>query len=403
MRTTILLVLISASFAVPTMAANLPAPRSDDLVATRTVALPAPGGQIERKPVSFSWALDPSAAVTTAAPFTSESREYWMQVDATQMRSGIDIDTTAPGAVIRLSPIGKALPVNAQRLSVSSHGRTIDADETFAHVAGAAQLQQAGMDVSNGTAIVQLDKGLGQGRFRLQLSDANGAYLMHVFEPDSPYTLHASADRANLLAGGQFTVNAVLGKGSMGLAGSEMAGLLVSPSGKSYDLNFSPGQGGAQRALARVPIDAQSQTGLWEVQVFAGASENGVRIQRDSRTAIAVAQPTAKLGGSYRFDAASLSFSTPIVVGSPGRYELRATLFATGTDGIARPVSEAHSAAWFDAGARSLGLQFDRTHLPAGYGAPFEVRYLELKDQGRMGALESRELAARSGNLSGGT
>jgi hypothetical protein len=395
MRTTILFVLISASFAVQAMGTHLEAPRNNDLVVTRMVALPVPAGQFEHKPVSFSWALDPTAAVQPAVPFTSESREYWTQVDAAQMRSGIDIDTTAPGAVLRISPIGKSLPVTTQKLSLSSHGQNIDAGKAFAHIANSDQLQQAGMDVSNGTAVVQFDKGLGQGRFRLQVADASGRYLLHVFEPDSPYALHAGADRANLLAGGQFEVTAVLGKGQIGLAGSEMAGLLVSPSGKSYDLNFSPGKSGAQRALARVPVDAQSESGLWEVQVFAGASDNGVRIQRDSRTAVAVAQPTAKLDGSYRFDSASLNFSAPIQVGSSGRYELRATLFATATDGVARPVSEAHSAAWFDSGTHALTLNFDRAHLPAGYGAPFEVRYLELKDQARMGQLESRELAAR--------
>ena len=130
--------------------------------------------------------------------------------------------------------------------------------------------------------------------------------------------------------------------------------------------------------------------------MFAGAVDNGSRVQRDARTAISVAQPTARLAGSYRFDPARLAFTAPVQVGAPGRYELRATLFATGSDGIARPVSEAHSAVWFDKGMAALSLGFDRAHLPTGYGAPYEVRYLELKDQSRMGQLETRELALRS-------
>ena len=39
--------------------------------------------------------------------------------------------------------------------------------------------------------------------------------------------------------------------------------------------------------------------------------------------------------------------------------------------------------------------QFARAHLPAGYGAPFEVRELELNDQGRMAPIESRTRGAR--------
>jgi len=40
-------------------------------------------------------------------------------------------------------------------------------------------------------------------------------------------------------------------------------------------------------------------------------------------------------------------------------------------------------------------LAFDREHVPAGYGAPFEVRQLELNDQTRLALVESRSRAVR--------
>ena len=55
----------------------------------------------------------------------------------------------------------------------------------------------------------------------------------------------------------------------------------------------------------------------------------------------------------------------------------------------------AHSAQWMSPGRGDLVLAFDRTHLPAGYGAPFELRQLELNDQSRMAPVERRERAAR--------
>jgi hypothetical protein len=42
-----------------------------------------------------------------------------------------------------------------------------------------------------------------------------------------------------------------------------------------------------------------------------------------------------------------------------------------------------------------LVLDFEQAHLPAGYGAPFEVRQLELHDQTRMMPLEVRARALR--------
>lgn len=369
----------------------------NDLVAARTVALAAPATPSERKPLSFAWALDPSAALAATAPFVAESREYWVQVEAAELVRGFELDASAPGPVLRISPIAGAAAVSGDGLRLSRDGRNIDNDQAFATSASAEQLRRLGMDLGEGSAVVRVDPALGRGRFKLQMASASGRYLVHVFEPNSPYVLRAQALRANLLADGQLEVSARLGKGAQALQASELGGLLLSPDGRSIELKFAKAGDGSQRAVARIPAEAGSAPGLWEVHVFGGVMAEGARIQRDVRTAIAIAQPTARLAGSYRFDAARLSFSAPIEVGSPGRYELRATLYATGPDGLARPVSQAHSAAWFDRGAASLRLDFDPAHQPLGYGAPYEVRFLELKDQSRMGQLETRELALLSG------
>lgn len=402
MRKTILYVaLISASFAAHAGTGQLLPPGSTDLVSLRTSAAALPVGTFEHKPVSFHWVLDPNAELATAAPFVSESREYWTQVDAADMQRGFAVDTTAPGAVVRISPIGKALPAGPEQLHLLKAGTAVKPEIAFAHRANAEQLQQAGMDVSNGSAVVQFNPQLGQGRFQLQLANAQGRYLVHVFEPNSPYALHAQSSHANLLAGDRIDIAARLDRGDVALAGTQMSGVLVSPSGQSYNLDFVANGRGDLHAMAQLPAQASAQPGLWEAQVFAGTSENGSSIQRDTRTAFAVAQPTARLGGQYRFDPLALRFSLPIQVAASGRYGLGGTLYATAPDGVARPVAVAQSAAWFEPGQRALSLSFDRGSLPTGYHAPFELRYVELKDQTRQGQLETRELAVREGRVAG--
>ena len=398
MQKHIALLVLALPFSAVAADRGIQAAHNNDLVADRTVSVAAPATAIERKPVSFHWALDPFAALATAAPFVAESREYWTQVDASELARGFELDASAPGPVIRISPIVGAAAVSSDRLNLSRDGRRIDASTAFAHAASAEQLKKVGMDLGNGSAVVQLAPALGKGRFKLQMSDAKGRYLVHVFEPNSDLVLQAQANRANLLANGELEVTARLGKSTTSLKASDMGGLLVSPSGKSYPLDFSANGSDSQRALIRIPDQAATERGLWEVHVFAGSIDNGMRIQRDARTAISIAQPTARLAGSHSFDAARLRFTAPLEIGSPGRYELRATLFATGPDGIARPVSEAHSAAWFERGDATLKLGFDPAHVPTGFGAPYQVRYLELKDQSRMGQLETRELALLSGS-----
>ena len=149
---------------------------------------------------------------------------------------------------------------------------------------------------------------------------------------------------------------------------------------------------GGLTAKVKLPTNVGTAPGLWELQVFADAGG----IQRDARTAFAVSAPTARFNGVFAFNARTMRMALPVQAGSPGRYEARGTLFATAPDGVLRPVSEAHSAAWMKRGNGMLVLQFDRSHLPQGYGAPFEVRQLELNDQSRMAPLESRESAGRA-------
>ena len=395
MKTKIIASFLLLALAGQAQAGKLLPPSAGDLVATRGVALPAPAGEFERKPVSFSWGLDPHADLRTTPPAVADSREFWLQVDAAQLRRGVEIDTSAPGALIRLSPTSGTAAVAPGALHLSRDGREIDQTKAFAQLASSDELRAAGMEVPQGSAVLRLAPELGKGRFRLQLPQAQGRHLLHVFEPQSPVRLRAQVERANLLAGDTLKVSAHFEADGRKLAGGELSGLLVSPSGESFDLRFVGNRNGGFDASGTAPAALARTFGLWEVQIFAGVEHQGLRVQRDARSVVAIAQPTARFSGEAAFDTQSLRFDTTLQIDSPGRYQTGAVLYATAEDGVARPVSQAQVAAWLEPGSRRLSLSFDRAHIPGGYGAPYEVRFLELKDQTRMGLLETRERAAR--------
>ena len=364
----------------------LPAGGSDQ-VATRVVSRPAPATPSEHAPVQFSWALDPTEALRQPEPFVVESREYWQTVNGAQLERGVDISTSAPGAVIRVSPARAGAAVDVDALRVTRGGRAV----ALRRRTDGAQLRAAGMPVTERAGAVQLGDAAPAGRYQVQMPRARGQYVIHVYEPRSDVRLFAALGRDRLLAGGTGDIVVNLSDGDRRLQGLQAGGLLVAPSGESWPIRLRPGKDGMLRGKVAVPPDAGSQPGLWEVQVFAG---NG-NVQRDARTALAIAQPTARLGGDYAFDATRLQFALPVQVGSPGRYEARGTLYATAPGGALRPVSIAHSADWLAPGKARLLLRFDRAHLPAGYTAPFELRDLELNDQSRMAPIERRARAAR--------
>lgn len=363
----------------------LPAGASDQ-VPTRLAVLPAPSGAIERKPVAFSWALDPDAELSDTAPFQAESREYWTTVEGSELARGVALQMTAPGALIRVSPAKGSLGLRASDFSVNAAGRKVG----IARAADADALRKAGMDASAGTQVIRLGDGSGAGRHVLRAANARGRYVVHVFEPASDRVLFARADRNHALAGTRMRV--AIGATDAGRkAAVASQALLVAPDGSSQSVAVRDAVGGGQEAVFTVPATASQAKGLWELQVFGDVGD----VPRDARTAFAVAQPTARFSGIFGVDAANLRVSLPVEAASPGRYEVRGTLYATAEDGSLRPVSEAHAAAWMDAGDGMLVLQFARAHVPAGYGAPFEVRQLELNDQGRMAPIESRTRGAR--------
>lgn len=359
---------------------------STDQVPQRLAKLPMPTGEIERKAVSFSWALDPTATLSEPEPFLAESREYWKTVDANEMAAGIELPISAKGALIRVSPAQGAAALKATEFDIMQGGRKV----AIEHAAGEAELRKAGMDVSTGTQIMKLGAAVGPGRYTLRAAKAKGSYVVHVFEPQSDVVLHARADRNHALAGNDMRVSITGTRAGKG-ARLQSEALLVSPDGSSRTVPVRSARSGGMEAVFKLPDEASTAKGLWELQVFADADGT----PRDARTAFAVAQPTAKFAGIFGHNSSALRVSLPVEAASPGRYEARGTLYATAKDGSLRPVSEAHSAAWMNAGNGMLVLQFAKAHVPRGYGAPYEVRQLELNDQSRMAPLESRARGAR--------
>lgn len=357
-----------------------------DQVPQRLAKLPTPTGVIERKPVSFSWALDPSAALAEPEPYLAESREYWKTVDADEMAGGVDLPVSANGALVRVSPARGAALLKAADIDILQGGRKV----AIAHAADDEALRKAGMDASAGTQVLKLADDVGPGRYTLRVAKAQGSYVVHVFEPRSDVVLHARADRNHALAGEEMRV-AITGTRAGKGAVLRSEALLVSPDGDSRNVPVRAGRGGGMEAVFKLPDDASAAKGLWELQVFADADG----LPRDTRTAFAVGQPTAKFAGVFGHDATALRVALPVEAASAGRYEARGTLYATARDGSLRPVSEAHSAAWMEAGKGMLVLQFAKAQVPRGYGAPYEVRQLELNDQSRMAPLESRARGAR--------
>lgn len=394
--------IFSAGASAAERARLLPAAQGDLIasrLATDKAALPV---DAERAPVDFAWAVDPAEALSASTPFTARSREFWTDMDANAMREGYRFTTTAPGALVRISPANGAksgASLQVSDIALHINGRNVDTATAIRTSADAAQMKAAGAQFPEGTLAFRLSQDAGAGQVEMKIGNATGHYLVHVFEPDSPLELNLSASSDKALAGGSLTLTANLANAAAKVQAESIGGVVTSPDGASINVRFKRGADGQYRAQVALPENAGNGLDLWEAHTFAVAGFNGARVPRDAKTSFAVSLPTAKLGSDVSVDTSQgVRVSLPVEAASTGRYEVRGVLYGTAQDGSMKPFAVGHSARWLEPGKATIALNFGKELVPADIGAPFELREVSLNDQTRLGQLETRSVALRFGS-----
>ena len=417
MKNEMLAATMLALFAAPVCAgthALLPAQAGDlvpaTLSASTTVAAPtarsagspvvrAPMPRRERRPVSINWALPHDQPVQSEpTPFAPSSREYWIDVSATELQRGVALPLSAPGAVIRLSPgdpQGGRLDASGVRLRLGR--QALNLQQASSTLADAASLQAAGMAVPEASMVFKLKAELGSGLATLQAPAASGRYVVHVLEPQSEFSVAATGERSELLAGQQMHVRVAMRANDKAAPLVAVGGFLRSPDGSTTTLAYRQQADGNFTTSVRPPV-ASSTPGLWEVHSFsAGLDAEGHEVRRDTTTVFAVAAPTARFSGTASTARASdrgIDIALAVDTARAGRYAASAVLYGRAADGRMVPAAFAQSAAVLRAGSGRLVLHFGPASL-SGVGAPYDLRDLRLQDQSALSLVERQAVALR--------
>lgn len=377
----------------------LPAAAQDQLAAP--LRAPADGqlatADLDRTPVAVSWALDPDDALDARPqPHVQESREYWLDASEAELQRGVTLALSAPGAVIRLSPHAGNHGARLERrdVVVRAPGPHLHADVPVQALADEDALREAGMDVPAGSVALRLAESYAGNRVELSVPAARGAWLVHVYEPNSKIVLSLRTERAGIAGGDALRVHAEF---PAGVTSSGISGLVSAPDGYSQPLEFVRGSDGRYSAEVTPDIAHAGARGLWEVHAYAQVTSPDV--PRDARTAFHVALPVARLDGRVERVASPtrakpLALRIGVEAVAASRYQLSGVLYGRAADGSQRPAAIAQSAAWLDAGNGTVELAFDAASLAAaGLRAPWELRDLRLVNQADLGLIERRERA----------
>ena len=411
--------LLAVFTAVPAFAAThalLPAQPGDLVPSTlraRTAPRPSlkhaptvaamPQIRMETQPVSVSWALPHDSLIQSdTQPFTRSSREYWMDVSASELQQGVKLPVTAPGAMIRISPgdgqVGRLQPSDVH---LQLGRQSLRASDATSQLADTQSLRAAGMDVPEASMVMKLKPELGSGVATLQVAAASGRYVVHVFEPQSPFTVTARADRNDLLLGGNVKLSVAMHDDSKNLPLNAAGGFLRAPDGSTTMLVYRRQHDGSYVANAQ-PQNIPTTPGLWEVHSFtSGTDASGQEVRRDTTTVFSAAVPDARLDGLISTARASdkgIDITLGVTAQSASRFAVSGVLYGRDASGRTVPAAFAQSAAVLSRGKGQLVLHYDPSSI-VGVDAPWELHDLRLQDQPAVGLLERRAVALRFSTL----
>jgi hypothetical protein len=398
MQKTIIMLATAGIIALPAGAADLAPTRLVTPKATHPDLLAASS----RDAVQVSWAIQDQP--TAQKPHLAQSREYFIEATADELAKGITLPTTSARALVRLQPRGATGPredlaIHPQSLELTdASGRKFEGGNGMELLVTADKLAKADLPFAPGTSAFRVQREIGAGPLRLRAPGLAGPqrYLINVVEPDSPLVMSLQAESLSYLHGQEAVVAADL-RSTDGArhAPSNITGKLVSPGGRSFDVNFKPDKDGKLRVSLPLDADEEALPGLWELQAHASASIRGQQVMRSVRTAFPVAVPTARFDGGSAIESTrgGLTMKLGVEAAAPGRYEARGTLYGS-VNGTMKALGVAHSAQWIDGGNSTIPLMFSAALLE-GASEPFEVRELTLLDQTRLGVLQRKESATR--------
>jgi hypothetical protein len=337
-------------------------------------------------------------------PHMSESRGYWFRASAAELGKGLEIHTSAPGALVKLSAMGNSPALDPAALElIDSRGRRFSGEQAMDLSVGNKAMAASGTLFPPGTSAFRIAPERGQGRFIVQapgLSPDKQSYHVHVQEKQSDLVLRMQAKKGLYVYGQKLMVDMNLDNVSNNarVPVQQVDAEVVSPAGRKLAAEVKRNRDGSLTLALPLDAAAEAAPGLWEVQAAVrGKPERGEEVRRNVKTAFAYAVPQAKLTGDAQIgesDNGDMTATMGIEVGSAGRYQLRGTLYGTNSKGLLQPAVMADTAAWLEAGSKELTLVFDQALLAVtGLSAPYEVRHLELKDQSRMEVLHRQKRA----------
>lgn len=315
--------------------------------------------KLSHEALQEEWNISKAFLFDEARNNRQTSYGYTKRVTSTQLNAGVKVSTTAPGAVIRISPLQKNQVMPPLHITTPKK-QVLSLKNASSQYTQNSALDES-IDTSTHQTITQINPQLGAGDFIIQSSgihalkgakDANNAYMIHVLDKYSSDFLQIETNATHYHYGD--TVITTLSFGEVSHETSDISAFIVGPKGQKIALEFTKEGFNTFKASTALTSEVNDEGENWHVEadVVSGAGHSLFR--RSGHTAFSYSIPSARLVRIQKSATKPLTFIASIEVATASRYVLQSVLFEKNEAGVPIPLKMIQKAQWLEPGVQQV-------------------------------------------------
>lgn len=376
------------------------------------VELNVPDVSIEKETVHFSQRISTDTPISfKAKSYTSISDEYWFEATGKQLKAGIELAISTPGALVRLSGKQSKNEYSTQNNAIDPNTVQLFKNDKMLSAPFTQKVSQQEFATANifpNSSAMKLSSKLGKGVFTLKVNDNlddKQHYVVNVKEKNAEHKLHLSLAKQSYMEGEKINFTSQLKATSTNivtLTQNIPLAYIKMPFGEREPLIFTK-KGDLFQFTLPTDLATTKRGQLFELYVETENNANGLKVKRNAKVAFAIAQPTARIKTVAKPNQESIIASIDnakkilvpsfvdinLLVASEGRYEVSAMIYGSTGKKLNLPFMLSRSAYYLTPGEHTVKLQLDNNIIKnSGLKAPYTVKNVRLMDQSRMALLQ---------------
>ncbi len=338
---------------------------------------------LPRQAIHREWAIA-DHSLRHQKPPLQKSYSYQKKVTQAELQAGVELNTLAPGAVVRISSLsGKPIPPLQIKTRDDNILSLMDASSL------SSQNQPFGDPSLNSQpqTVLQLKEELGAGPLQLLTSEQDvnkdELYLVSVFDKYSSVYMTVETSKPEYKINEQLVATITLND-LIDYPIDSVDAYIKTPKGDKYPLSLTKISNNQYEGRAFLTSNKNDLGENWYIDAEMKVWLGNQTVTRVGHTAFSYIIPSAKLINIQKSTDNPLEYTATLNIAQPSRYALQTVLYYKDGQGRLHPLSTSQSAQWFEPGINQLHFKLDKGTATQYDPSSLYIGYFHLIDYGQL-------------------